>query len=488
MRKHTCLYPCVIGVYVLTCLQTDVFSEDRPQALLQLERHRHMLETAHIEWSHDYQDLYGAHPRFITTRIAGDDSIDQYRGDEEGVFDRLPNGTPQPNQMKPISVLSKDGEVWMHPEKSWGADYFPDGTRTPDMRALGLTFGLPNYHVEEALWHEHVKQPSPRRYSETMEGEYQVVRAETDYGTLEWWLDPRRDGEIVRYVEINQGEVVGESRVALRQYDGVWFPESVSNYAKGYRDGKEPRETIRIHYASFNQPEHPRSFEPKDIGVEAGIHIKEYDPQRKLLAWNRIYDGDKIVSDEEYLRRMAAGEIQKGPTVQRMAAEDEIRRQREPGGGSPNMMVMRMGDKSYSVRTQDYLTMWEEYTRGFIERYKLNDEQTQKAWTICLESEAEARGHLAKLKSKLDEIQERLAKASESKEKAEQERAAELRERRQKLFEPIDQIFERQLKPRLEKLPTRAQKEAAESTNDDRQAAGSEAAGVDKTKEKNQHE
>lgn len=456
------IYVYIACMISIAACATKSYSDDRPEALRRLEFKRHALHTAHIEWSDTDPNLYGPHPRFITTRITGEDIIDHYRGDEDGIFDRHADGTPLPIQMKPFMVLSKNGEVWLHHEKQWNADHFPNGTATVNMRALGLTGSLPYCRVEEALWHEHVKQPSPRKYSETLEGEYQVIRAETDYGTLEWWLDPKCDGEIVRYVHRMQGDVIQEAKIALRQYGDIWYPESVSYYSKGHQEGNEPRQTIRIHYADFNQPEHSRSYEPKDIGIEAGIHIMQYDPHRKRMAYGLCYDGNYIVTDDEILERWAAGDVTLGPTVQRMAAENAARRQYKEGSVIQDKELMLAADVRYANGAKDYLTVWQEYTRQFIERYKLNDQQSQKAWMICLECEAEARGHLAKLKSKLDEIQERLEKASKSKEKAEQDHAAELRERRHKLFEPIERIFERQLKPRLEKIPTRAQRETAD--------------------------
>ncbi len=53
---------------------------------------------------------------------------------------------------------------------------------------------------------------------------------------------------------------------------------------------------------------------------------------------------------------------------------------------------------------------------------------------------------------------------TKDKEPADKEARAKLDQRRQKLTAPLDRIFEQQLKPRLEKLPTRAQRTAAAST------------------------
>jgi len=49
----------------------------------------------------------------------------------------------------------------------------------------------------------------------------------------------------------------------------------------------------------------------------------------------------------------------------------------------------------------------------------------------------------------------------DSKDKRKLDRIAKINTQRAKLLEPLNQIFERQLKPRLEKLPTSAQRRAA---------------------------
>lgn len=244
----------------LLAAATSSASQAPPEALERLEANRAAIETAHIEWSWTNPRAFGRYPRFHTTRLADDESVLVNRGDEDGAFNRLPDGSIDKVQMKPLSVLSKDGEVWMHPERSWGADHFPDGAYVYHLRTLGLCFGLPYNDVQHVLWQDDVEQPSPRKYSERNEGGFHVVKAESDVGTLEWWLDPDRGGEVVRLVHSRHGEIVTEARSTLRNYDGLWFPESVAFFAQGYRDGKEPQEIVRVHYASFNQPEHPTSF------------------------------------------------------------------------------------------------------------------------------------------------------------------------------------------------------------------------------------
>jgi hypothetical protein len=63
------------------------------------------------------------------------------------------------------------------------------------------------------------------------------------------------------------------------------------------------------------------------------------------------------------------------------------------------------------------------------------------------------------------DAEEAKLKAATDKEKA-QERSkalAEINKQRTEMREPVSQIFERQLKPKLERLPTRAQRRDAEA-------------------------
>jgi hypothetical protein len=440
-------------------------SQGPPEALERLEASRAAIETAHIEWSWTNPGAFGRHPRFYTTRLAGNESVLVNRGDEDGAFNRLPDGSIDKVQMKPYGVLSKNGEVWMHPEHSWGADHFPDGADVYHLRALGLCFGLPYRDLQESLWQDDVNQPTPRKYSERDEGRFHVVKAESDVGVLEWWLEPECGGELVRLVQSKNGEIVAETRSTLREWDGVWFPKTVAFFGRAHKDGKEPYETIQVHYASFNQPEQPRSFSLPDIGIEGGVHITQYDRDRKVLASGLIYDGEKVVTDGEYLERYRKGEIKLGPTMQREASKNRARETAKLIGDEAAQRKTAEAPRGTLLADDHRLTAWEDYTRRFILRYELNDEQTQKAWLVCHECQAQARGHLAKIKRRLEKVESRLTQLRKKSGEASDNQLAALEQQRRQLMQPITNIFERELKPRLEKLPTRAQRKAAGDTD-----------------------
>lgn len=129
---------------------------------------------------------------------------------------------------------------------------------------------------------------------------------------------------------------------------------------------------------------------------------------------------------------------------------------------------------------KNFESEWEKYVRDFIQKYQLNDEQTQRANAILADCEAQAERQLAGKKSELERIEKREgelkavpaagakgaapdakspdAKGGDNKGKE----TAELAKKRDEILAPINRIFEDQLKPKLEKLPTRAQRKAAE--------------------------
>jgi len=106
---------------------------------------------------------------------------------------------------------------------------------------------------------------------------------------------------------------------------------------------------------------------------------------------------------------------------------------------------------------------WEKYVREFIAKYKLNDEQTQKANTILEDCEAQAKRYMIGRHEQIEKLDQQVEELKQSKDKNKSKSISELNERRAKLIEPIERIFDEQLKPRLERLPTRAQRRAAEA-------------------------
>lgn len=117
---------------------------------------------------------------------------------------------------------------------------------------------------------------------------------------------------------------------------------------------------------------------------------------------------------------------------------------------------------------ENFESEWEKYVREFIEKYQLDDAQKQRAELILSSCQKQAASYMAKRKSMLEQLARRekelneLDDSDEHVKKQKSEKLAEIKQQREKIFEPLTQIFERQLKPRLDKLPTPDQRQAAE--------------------------
>lgn len=112
---------------------------------------------------------------------------------------------------------------------------------------------------------------------------------------------------------------------------------------------------------------------------------------------------------------------------------------------------------------KNYESEWDQYVKQFIARYKLNDEQAQKANAILADCKQQAARVMNAKKAEIDRIDARLTVLQGSKDAGKTAEVASLTQQRQKLLDPLKRIFDTQLKPRVERLPTRAQREAAEA-------------------------
>ncbi len=107
-------------------------------------------------------------------------------------------------------------------------------------------------------------------------------------------------------------------------------------------------------------------------------------------------------------------------------------------------------------------SQWEAYVRDFIQRYQLDEGQTQRAQGILKDCQEMANRLIQKRKPELERLDRQLQELGQSSDADKLKQLSELNQKRTKLFEPVNEIFEKQLKPRLERLPTRAQRQAAE--------------------------
>ncbi len=456
-----------VHLVLMLLLGGDGWSNEPPESLRRMFDGRSQIDTAEIDLAHEryFPELRtpeGTIPeqflkKNITGRLAGPDVIWVDRGDDDGVIMRTPDGTPSPVYKYPFHRLWKDGHWWEHQELTpyaSGSDRCRFGV--VDYRTLGVNYGVSLRTLDESVWRDPVKQPSARRYREEIEaGGVHVVTAESDVGTIRWWIDPQKGWSPVRCTLTVNGELIAESRSHIRQFDGYWFPETVEYYLKGHKDGREPIESFTVRSAEFNRESHARRFVPEDVGIVpfvTGIKFVNADGNETASG---LCDGTALVDQKEAYKRR-----------RELAAAADAARHSTGDGASPHDDAATPSGKQGAASAQETESAWEAYTRRFIQSYGLSQEQSQAAWQVCRDCQERARQYLARTRVDFERVEKGRAEldAREMPPRQRAQSVAQLDGEVRRLRRPIDDIFERQRKPRLDKLPTRAQREAAGAT------------------------
>ncbi len=106
------------------------------------------------------------------------------------------------------------------------------------------------------------------------------------------------------------------------------------------------------------------------------------------------------------------------------------------------------------------LERWDGFVSAFIRKYRLDDRQSEAAFSILRECKQRVRRYVERYRARLEHLEKLLSQSDETTE--------ELRQEAFTMYAPIDAIFV-DLKTRIEQIPTRAQKEAVQA----REAAAS---------------
>ncbi|TWT45234.1 hypothetical protein RAS1_16560 [Phycisphaerae bacterium RAS1] len=107
---------------------------------------------------------------------------------------------------------------------------------------------------------------------------------------------------------------------------------------------------------------------------------------------------------------------------------------------------------------ENFESEWAAYVRQFSEKYSLNDEQSQKAQAILKDCQEQASRYMQAHKTEIQDLNKQATDGT-----ADPKQRAGITQQKGKLLEPVTQIFEKSLKPRLEKLPTRSQRREADA-------------------------
>jgi hypothetical protein len=438
-------------IIVALCLLFPALQASDPCAGLEpVTVARRSILTGRIEWSR-HTESAGSRTVFYTSLISPNEEAIINQGDEEGVVFRAPTG--QPTRLSPPrhSVLQDAENVWNHGDRDLVAYVQERSAKTGGiyrMRALGVVGGLSLAEIDEAA-------AGFSDCSEEFVGRLKVITARHAAGMIRWTIDPDRNGAPVRIENLGpDGAPRFETRIELKQFDSFWFPSLVETFAVDASGNQRRVESIAVHAVEFNRESHPSVLTPTDIGVEAGVnvHLQKADGSMDL----RVWDGASIASLDDYFTRVKRGEARQGPAVLREIARSQAllaaRATTQPG--LVESILAR--SESFTIETDPILSAWEKYTASFIWRYQLDTDQIQKALDILKSCQERGRSWVDRHREKIDAFNRELESAAPGARQPAD--VVRVRAERDRILEPINEIFERELKPRLERLPTRQQR------------------------------
>lgn len=465
--------------YLLALIQTPGDALSARGVVEKMLDARSQIHTAKVELeivdaAGTWQGRASDKPQFITEMIAGERSVLIRRGDAEGVVVRRPDGQPDPKMgHMPYYILEEPGRAFERSDDPLST--VRGRTRPPrsrnDLRALGVAAFPSRFELHDAVWFDNVHNPAAPRLERSRDGELEIVRLTMSTKQRTYWIDPARDWSVVRVREEDEQGGWRESRSDLVQTDGVWFPRSVLFFSSRFKDGREPSQIVRVTDAEFNRPSHPPRLTLTHIGVEVGMTVDTEDSGGRTVG---RWDGDNVVSSVEFVQRLVSGELAEGPSLvaaNAAAYDAHVRATLDAGADAPvdleplaamwvGPIARRWNETKDPKAPRRAWTPWEAYVRDFIQRYQLDDEQRQKAQLILNECEERAEIYLDSRKGEMLKLLEAGVPIG-ARGPNDDPRDKGPRERLDQLLAPLARIFERQLKPRLERLPTRAQRSAA---------------------------
>ncbi|TWT44863.1 hypothetical protein RAS1_12810 [Phycisphaerae bacterium RAS1] len=426
------------------------FADDRPAALIAMQQAREAIVTAVIDVS------------LLRSHRGQRDERDQWRlaGADYAIF-----GRRDFEQGGPLLSLYTDGRAFRHFERSIEADvrlHGPDSPRLHDPRCVGLSPGYPTRPLGEYACDPAFLRGENVLFEESVENGRHVVTCKREAGTTRFWIDPEKGWNPVRVAAYSADGAPGpESRSTLERYGDTWYPRLVEIYSPTYKAGANPFETIQVEAAQLNHPDHPTRLTPETIGIDAGIVIRTVDNQSLESGGPPLYwDGEQLISGEEFRARVSSGELRLGPKY--LDLQEQLLLQQPGSGGRVDALRrMQWARDAGAGSPKTFSSVWENYTRRFIAKYSLDESQSKRAMDILKSCQEQAATYLNRQRQALSaherEIDEAIALGSAPG----AARLKELRANGAALMKPIDDIFNESLKPRLEKLPTRAQRNAA---------------------------
>ncbi|MCG3132424.1 MAG: hypothetical protein FLDDKLPJ_03270 [Phycisphaerae bacterium] len=366
----------------------------KPTELIEAERYRGRVTTAQVDWVLiPPADSGDEREALYTSRVAFVDTLEIFHGLADGRGHALAEpGVPFSYSER--RLLIKDGEQWKFYYDTPAADVndIPDRHMLfRNLRDLGFE--------PTAAWSAHpswYRQPAASYDSAEHLEDRVLVTGHWDNGmSVRWTLDPEKGMQPVRVEMLNAGEVVGACDSEYEQFDGLWFPKTCT-----FSHRRSTTVVIGVLSAEFNRSEHPRELTPNDLGMVPGTQVSH--TTLKQTAWT----GEKLIPLIDWLNMVEAGEADNS------AWDEVVKRCQSPTGLGRYPKTMNDDFLGLTSAVTRKPGLWEDYTRRFIQRFRLQGAQVDRAWSHLKECQKPAYAYLDEHKSAIREAEEELAKVT----------------------------------------------------------------------------
>lgn len=282
----------------------------------------------------------------------------------------------------------------------------------------------------------------------------------------QWTLSAAHNYQPTKCELVYQGSIVRSTRVTyLTTPAGEQFMQGAESIGE---DGTLISR-VSVNRARVNDPLLPSAFSPRDLGVGNGINIrfKRGHPRHNHGEVFMYCDGD-LLSPAQYNECWLNGDVLPCKRVTDcvpMLLDEHRTILSRLGRSEPPLTDTVSAVKSDTAgpapATQPSMGEWERYTRAFIDHYRLDDAQRQRALQVLRECQERAHTHMTRIQNEFELLSKREEAVKRDASATAAQGMEEITTARGELLKPIGLIFERELKPRLERLPTRAQRATA---------------------------
>lgn len=439
---------CFAGLSTRAQVGAQPDAPRKPAALLAFEASRKSIASGSVRWATTLSDGRTLH--YESQYARNGDMLFANRGDDDGWV--LAGRSKHPE----LYLRDRHG-WWSHRETSARATLVPcDSPEAPqflkyvkDVRFVGVAASPWSMNQDvgfDAVWNDPAHAIA--FWEEEQSGDRVIVRGHTlTEAVFEWVISPQKGWNAERIRWQLEGDWQ-EATCELKKLGDIWLPTRTE-----YQENGRTVAVVRIDEASLNLDSDAAALAPQCLGLEPGMRVLiagKLEMGPNLTVW----DGDKLSNWGVFVADVKAGRRAWGPTMQRV--------HRTGSTGSPYALDAAQAiaklDGALALARQElrrHEGLWETYVRRFIARYALDPDQSQKALQVLSQAQQRGRELLSRVEKSFLPLQTELQACTDA------ERRADLERRIAELRAPIDAVFEEELKPRLERLPTREQRRRA---------------------------